>query len=125
METNDVDTKYFVGGFNNREFPLRVNECLPYTVVAGFYSQIAQCLDESNVEYSIYSDDTCTDPVSVLYFNTSDQNGLGTFGDFNCDKDAMDAYTTVQLSIGEFIKQSIYEFCCWNLCIRHFIGRLE
>jgi hypothetical protein len=101
LRNNDVDTRYFVTQFNGREFPMVLGTCNPLSVL-GTYYQMAVCKDENKVKWTLYTDDECTAqiPTQTLYFDSSDQTGVGTFGDFNCDEDKIDAYTSIEFGIG-------------------------
>lgn len=66
-----VDANYFVGPFNDAEFPSAMGFCQPTTVVGGV-GNIATCIDDEVVRYEAYSSSICFgDPTDVPIYYTS------------------------------------------------------
>jgi len=99
--SNNVDTRYFITQFNGGEFPMAIGTCNPLNVLGlGGYQQ-AECVSESVLQWTLYTDTACTTQDSVYYVNASlYQTGVGTYFDFDCSEDATDSYATVEFSVG-------------------------
>ena len=76
------------------------DKCNSLDIIGDLGWQIATCIDEKNIEWNIYSNQTCSNESKLftIPINGSYQTGLGTYLDFNCDNDGVAAYTTVEFS---------------------------
>jgi len=101
IRKNDVDTRYFITQFNGAEFPMTMGICNPLDVLGQYGYQRASCVTESAMVWRLYTDNACTEEVSETYFNSNQtQTGVGTYLDFDCSEDAVDAYASVKFSVG-------------------------
>jgi hypothetical protein len=101
LMNNDVDTRYFITQFNLAEFPMSIDTCNPTDVLGQGGYQMASCVDESNLEWSFYTDSSCASSTGlVIAINASSQTGYGTYTDFNCNPAYTDAIASVEFSVG-------------------------
>lgn len=61
--------------------------------------QLASCITDELINYTVYSDQNCQYPSSTTLYNLTYKTGTGAYYDFNCDADASNSYVMLDMAL--------------------------